>query len=60
MPHTTKSCEYWGQQTKWCISAKTGSAFDLYHNKNPIFIFLARASKEERSDAPALLPARRG
>ncbi len=46
MPHTILSSQYWGAQTKWCISGKEADqAFFTYNQKYPIIMYLPRRSK---------------
>jgi hypothetical protein len=48
IPHTEYACNYWGGQTRWCISARENNAFSSYHGKAAIFIFLPKPSDKER------------
>jgi len=44
IPHTIWASQYWGNQTKWCISAakKEENAFEGYNKKAPVFIYLPK------------------
>lgn len=50
VPHSIKSCIYWGRQTKWCISAeKANNFFKNYNDREPIWIYLTKPTPQEKS-----------
>lgn len=55
VPHTKESCQFWGQQTRWCIAAtKSENHFDRYNNVAPVYVYLPVPSFQERERLPHL------
>ena len=49
IPHTMWASQYWGNQTKWCISAakEEENAFEQYNKSNPVFVYLPKPGIED-------------
>lgn len=54
IPHTMWASQYWGNQTKWCISAakKDDNYFDGYNKNFPVIIYLPKVSEQDLKDFP--------
>ena len=53
MPHTKWACQYWGNQTEWCISAaKSENYFDGYDEHWPIIIYLPKVTEQDLKEFP--------
>ena len=48
VPHTKEASIFWGQQTRWCISAtKSRNYFNDYNDEAPIYMFFPNPSEAE-------------
>ena len=51
IPQTMEAAQFWGRQTRWCVSAKQkeDNAFETYNKKGPLFIFITKPTAEEKA-----------
>ena len=48
MPHNEAACKHWGDQTRWCISARNNNAFKSHNDKHSIIIYIPVKNEDER------------